>query len=150
MDHTELTEKFFSEKVVTPVVLGMFADDEWDSIAMIRDPKDARRLTARIVVCGEAVEVLLDYPGSTESLLQMQQRLVDEFTSFIEASEFGAHRTSDWEAGAVYGGLWPSAISRPPRPEFHGPADCTLRRLRISARVLRLDRRRCLSAHRRG
>jgi hypothetical protein len=150
MDRTESTEIFFSDKVVTPVVLGMFANDEWDSIALIRDPKDARRLIVRVVVSGEAAEVLLDYPGSAESLFDTQQRLVDELKEFIEKSEFAARRTSEWEADAHNADGRPPVVSRTPRPDFDGPADCTLRRRRIGSRALRFDRRRCLSAHRRS
>lgn len=150
MDHTESTETFFSEKVVTPIVLGLFANDEWDSIALIRDPEDARRLIVRVVVCGEAAEVLLDYPGSAESLFDTQQRLVDELKSFIEGSEFAARRTAEWEADADNADGRPPVVSRTPRPDFDGPADCTLRRRRIGSRPLRVDRRRCLSAHRRS
>ena len=150
MDHTESTETFFSEKVVTPVVLGMFAGDEWDSIALIRDAEDARRLTARIVVSGEAVEVLVDYPGNTESLFDAQQRLVDELKEFIEGSDFAARRTSEWEADAYGADRRRPVVTRTPRPDFDGPADCTLRRRRNRGRVMCVDRRRCLSAHRRG
>jgi hypothetical protein len=116
MDHTESTETFFSEKVVTPIVLGLFANDEWDSIALIRDPEDARRLIVRVVVCGEAAEVLLDYPGSAESLFDTQQRLVDELKSFIEGSEFAARRTAEWEADADNADGRPPVVSRTPDP----------------------------------
>lgn len=150
MDHTDLTENFFSEKVITPVVLGMFANDEWDSIAMDRDPDDERILTARIVVSGEAIEVLLDYPDNTESLFEMQQRLIEEFAAFIEASEFGARRTPEWTPDDYNDAQRPAGVIRTPRPAFTGPSDCTLRRRRIGMRSIRFDRRRCVSAHRRS
>lgn len=149
MDHTDLTENFFSEKVITPVVLGMFANDEWDSIAMKRDPDDERILIARVVVAGESAEVPLDYPGSSESIFEMQQRLIEEFKAFIEASEFGARRTPEWTPDH-YNDDRPAGVIRTPRPDFTGPSDCTLRRRRIGLRSVRLARRRCASAHRRG
>ncbi|WP_092011603.1 hypothetical protein [Brevibacterium siliguriense] len=93
MNRIELTQDVLCEKVVTPIVLGMFANYEWESIAMLRDTDDERRLIARIVVAGEAIEVLLDFPGNDESLYDMQERLVEEFRAFIETSEFGARRT---------------------------------------------------------
>jgi hypothetical protein len=151
MDRIELTEDFLCEKVVTPIVLGLFADDEWDSIAMIRDSEDTRRLIARIVVSGdEIVEVVLDFPGNDESLYEMQQRIVDELKAFIASSAVGARRTSEWTADEYNDDRRPSAVIRPPRPNFAAPEDCTQRRRRNAGRNLRFDRRRCLSAHRRG
>src|SRR5699024_7632719 len=150
MDHTESTETFFSEKVVTPIVLGLFANDEWDSIALIRDPEDARRLIVRVVVCGEAAEVLLDYPGSAESPSDTQPRLGAELEPFGVGSVSAARRTAAWEAGPAGAAGRPPVVSRAPRPDSDGPADCTLRRRRIGSRPLRVDRRRCLSAHRRS
>lgn len=150
MDRTELTQDFLCEKVVTPIVLAMFANYEWDSIAMLHDPDDDRRTIARIVVAGEAVEVLLDFPGSEESLYDMQERLVDEFRTFIDRSEFGARRTAEWEADTFNAERTPAAVTRTPRPDFVGPSECTKRRLRNRGRVMRVDRRRCVSAHRRS
>ena len=149
MDRIELTQDVLCEKVVTPIVLAMFADHEWDSIAMLRDTEDERRLFARIVVAGEAIEVLLDYPGNDESLYDMQERLVAEFRSFIETSEFGARRTPEWEADSFALEHKPAVVTRTPRPDFDGPPDCVQRRLRNRGRVMRVDRRRCVSAHRR-
>lgn len=148
MDHTELTEKFLRDRVVTPVVLGIFAEDEWESVALENDVDDDRIVIARVVVCGEAVEVVLDYPGNTESVFEMQQRLVEEFKAFIERSEFGAHRTS--ESDTFNTRRTPNAVTRTPRPNFLGPSECTQRRRRYQGRVMRIDRRRCVSAHRRS
>ena len=150
MDNTQLTEEFLSEKVVTPVVLGMFANHEWDSIAIIRDPADSRNRLARIVVSWESVEVLVDYPGNTESLFEIQQRLVTELRTFIDHSEFGARRDDEWVADDYNAGRSRTGLFRPLRPDFIGPAECTLRRRRIGSRVMRIDRRRCLSSHRRS
>ena len=149
MDHIELTERFFREKVVTPVVLGMFANDEWDSVVIENDLDDERILIARVVVCGEDVEVIIDYPDSTESVFEMQKRLVDEFKSFIERSDFGARRDDEWEPDHFNADRTPAVVNRTPRPQFDGPPDCVQRRLRNRGRVMRVDRRRCVSAHRR-
>ncbi|SMX73978.1 hypothetical protein BLIN101_01149 [Brevibacterium linens] len=150
MDRIELTQDVLCGKVVTPIVLGMFANYEWDSIAMLRDTEDERRLIARIVVAGEAIEVLLDFPGNEENLYDMQERLVAEFRAFIDRSEFGARRTSEWEADSFNLEQKPAVVSRTPRPDFDGPPDCVQRRLRNGGRVMRVDRRRCVSAHRRS
>ena len=150
MNRIELTQDVLCEKVVTPIVLGMFANYEWDSIAMLRDTDDERRLIARIVVAGEAVEVLLDFPGNDESLYDMQERLVEEFRAFIESSEFGARRTPEWEADSLALEQKPAVVTRTPRPDFDGPPDCVQRHLRNRGRVMRVDRRRCVSTHRRS
>jgi hypothetical protein len=151
MDRIELTEGFLSEKVVTPIVLGLFANDEWDSMALIRDPEDTRRLMVRIVVSGdESAEILLDYPGNDESLYEMQVRLIDELKAFIESSEFAARRTDEWTADEHNDDRRPAGVIRTPRPNFLAPEDCTQRRRRNAGRVMRIDRRRCVSAHRRS
>lgn len=150
MNRIELTQKVLCEKVVTPIVLGMFANYEWDSIAMLHDTEDERRVIARIVVAGEAVEVLLDFPGNDESLYDMQERLVEEFQAFIERSEFGARRTPEWEADWFGAESRPTVVTRTPRPDFDSPPECIQRRLRNRGRVMRVDRRRCVSTHRRG
>lgn len=151
MDRIELTEGFLSEKVVTPIVLGLFANDEWDSMALIRDPEDTRRLLVRIVVSGdESAEILLDYPGNDESLYEMQVRLIDELKAFIEASEFAARRTDEWTADEHNDDRRPPGVIRTPRPNFLASEDCMQRRRRNSGRVMRIDRRRCVSAHRRS
>jgi hypothetical protein len=151
MDRTELTENDLCEKVVTPIVLGLFAKDEWDSVAVIRDSEDPSRLIARVVVGGdEAAEVLVDYPGNTESLFDTQQRLISEFKEFIESSEFVARRTAEWTADEYNDSRRPQVVTRTPRPNFLAPDECVQRRRRNRGRNLRFDRRRCVSAHRRG
>ena len=150
-DRIELTEDFLSSKVVTPIVLGLFANDEWDSMATIRDPEDPRRLFVRVVVCeDESVEVLLDFPGNDESVNEMQLRLMDELKAFIASSEFGARRTDDWTADEYNDDRRPPGVSRTPRPNFLALEECMQRLRRNHKRSLRIDRRRCLSAHRRS
>lgn len=147
----ELTEDFLSAKVVTPIVLGLFANDEWDSMGMIRDPEDPRRLYVRVVVCeDEAVDVLLDFPGNDESINEMQLRLIDEFKAFIESSEFVSRRTDEWTADEYNDDRRPPGVIRTPRPNFLAREECMQRCRRNAGRVLRIDRRRCLSTHRRG
>jgi hypothetical protein len=150
-DCIELSEDFLSSKVVTPIVLGLFANDEWDSMATIRDSEDPRRLFVRVVVCEEeSVEVLLDFPGNDESINEMQLRLLDELKSFIASSEFGARRTEDWTADEYNDDRRPAGVIRTPRPDFLALEECMQRHRRNRKRSLRVDRRRCLSAHRRG
>ncbi|WP_181273079.1 hypothetical protein [Brevibacterium oceani] len=150
-DCIELTEQFLYSKVVTPIVLGLFANDEWDSMATIRDPEDPRRLFVRVVVCeDEAVNVLLDFPGNDENINEMQMRLIGELKAFIASSEFGARRTDDWTADEYNDDRRPAGVIRTPRPNFLAREECKQRCRRNAGRVLRIDRRRCLSTHRRG
>lgn len=150
-DCIELTEQFLYSKVVTPIVLGMFANDEWDSMATIRDTEDPRRLFVRVVVCeDEAVNVLLDFPGNDENINEMQLRLMDEFKAFIASSEFGARRTDDWTPDDYNDDRRPAGVIRTPRPNFLALEECLQRHRRNRKRSLRVDRRRCLSAHRRS
>ena len=148
MDNTELTEEFLLNKVIAPVVLGMFANDEWDSYAMNHDPADERKWIVRVVAAREAVDIPLEYSEGTESVDELQRTLIAELRAFIDRSEFGQRRGEDWvadEHNAPHPGL-----TRTPRPDFNGPAECTMRLRRIGSRNLLLDRRRCRSAHRRG
>jgi hypothetical protein len=140
------------EKVVTPIVLGMFANDEWDSIAMLRDDRRRARLIARIVVCGEDVEVVLDYPGKcTRASMTCRSGSSTSSNHSSKRSEFGARRDDEWEAGFVRSTRTnPAVVNRTPRPHFAVPPDCVQRRLRNRGRVMRVDRRRCVSAHRRS
>lgn len=148
MDNTELTEEFLLNKVIAPVVLGMFANDEWDSYGMNHDPADARRWIVRVVANWEAVDIPLEYSEGIESVDDLQQKLITELQAFIDGSEFGQHREEYWEADehdVARPSLW-----RAPRPDFSSPPECATRLHRIRSRNLRLDRRRCRSAHRRG
>lgn len=148
MDNTDLTEEFLLNEVIAPVVLGMFANDEWDSYGMNHDPNDARKWIVRVVANWEAVDIPLEYSEGLESVDELQQKLITELQYFIDSSELGQRRSEDWEAdehNAPRPSLW-----RAPRPSFSGPPECTTRLLRIRSRNLRLDRRRCRSSHRRG
>lgn len=148
MDYTELTEEFLFNKVITPVVLGMFANDEWDSCTMDHDPADARKWIVRVVANWEAVDIPLEYSEGIQSVDEVQQKLIAELRTFIDRSEFGQRRDEDWKADEHNAA--PSSLWRARRPNFNGPPECTTRLLRIRSRTLRLDRRRCRSAHRRG
>lgn len=155
-----LTDELLLSQVVTPVVLGLFANDEWDGIAIVdgddsNDGEDDSNegdgdssRTVRVIVCSETVEVALDHPGSTETLHEFQLRLIAELKEFIAGSEFGRHRGPQWRADDDNEGRARPVITRMTRPDFAGPSDCTLRRLRIGTSSLRLGGHRCRSAPR--
>lgn len=140
-----LSDEFLLSQVVTPVVLGLFANDEWDGIAIV-DGEDGNSRAVRVVVCAEAVEVVLDRPESTETLHEFQLRLIAEFKEFIAGSEFGRRRGSQWRADDHNADRARPVITRVPRPDFEGPSDCTIRRLRIGSSSLRLGGIRCRRA----
>lgn len=146
-DGIGLTDELLLSQVVTPVVLGLFSNDEWDGIAII-DGEDDRSRAVRVVVGSETIEVLLDRPESTETLHEFQLRLVAELTDFIARSEFGRQRGTQWRADEYVGGRGLPIITRMPRPDFDGPSQCTIRRLRIGSSSLRLGGNRCRRAPR--
>lgn len=146
-DGIGLTDELLLSQVVTPVVLGLFSNDEWDGIAII-DGEDGGSRAVRVVVGPETIEVHLDHPESTETLHEFQLRLVAELTEFIARSEFGQHRGSQWRADGHFGDGGLPVITRMPRPDFDGPSQCTTRRLRIGSSSLRLGRNRCRRAPR--
>lgn len=147
MDNTELTEEFLLNKVIAPVVLGMFANDEWDSYGMNHDPTDARRWIVRVVANWESVDIPLEYSEGIESVNDLQLKLIAELQAFIDRSEIGQRRDEEWEADE-HKAPRPS-LRHTVRPNVSGPPECATRLLRIRSRNLRLDRRRCRSAHRR-
>ena len=148
MDNTELTEEFLLNKVIAPVVLGMFPNDEWDSFALDHTATDARNWIVRVVANWEVVDIPLEYSEGIESVDDLQQKLITGLQAFIDRSEFGQRRDDDWvadEHNVPRPSMWCA-----PRPNFSGPPECATRLLKIRSRNLRLDRRRCRSAHRRG
>lgn len=147
MDNTELPEEFLLNKVIAPVVLGMFANDEWDSYAVNPTPADEGTWIVRVVADSEAVDIPLEYSEGTESVDDLQLKLIVELGAFIDRSEFGRRRDEDWEADDH--NIARSSLRRMPRPKFSG-LGCARRLQRIRSRNLQLDRRRCRSAHRRG
>lgn len=148
MDNTELTEEFLLNKVIAPVVLGMFANDEWDGYGMNHDPADSRKWIVRVVANWETVDISLEYSEGIDSVDDLQLKLITELQAFIDRSEFGQRRDEDWAPDEH--NIDPPSLRRTPRPSFHGPPECAMRILRIRSRTLRLDRRRCRSAHRRS
>lgn len=147
MDHTDLTEEFLLNKVATPVVLGLFANDEWDSIAMNPDPAGEGKWIVRVVADWEVADIPLDFSEGTDSVADLQLTLIAGLRAFIDGSDFAQRRDEDWEAdehNVPRPSLW-----RAPRPDFEGPEECLMRLRRIGSRNLRLHRRRCASAHRR-
>ena len=147
MDNTELTEEFLLNKVIAPVILGMFANDEWDSYAMSRNPDDEGTWIVRVVADQETVNIPLNFSNGAESVDDLQLTLITELRAFIDRSTFGQRRDENWEAdehNVARPSLWRTA-----RPNFRGRPECAMRLRRIRSRNLRLDRRRCRSAHRR-
>lgn len=147
MDNTELSEEFLLNKVIAPVVLGMFANDEWDSFAVNPTPADEGTWIVKVVADQEAVNIPLEYSEGTESVDDLQLKLIVELREFIDRSEFGRSRDEGWEADEH--NIARPSLRRRPRPKFSEPG-CARRLLRIRSRTLQLDRRRCRSAHRRG
>lgn len=149
-DVTWLSQEFLDAQIITPTVLGLFANDEWDSIAIVPDRRNGAGSLVRIVVAGESVEVALTPPRTPETAHEFQLRLIAELKDFIARSEFGRARGPEWHADDDNEESRPLVVTRPLRPNFAGPAECTMRRRRIRSHTLRLGGRRCHSPRRRN
>ena len=133
MDHTELTEKFLRDRVVTPVVLGIFADDEWESVALENDVdgRSDRHCQSRLV-CGEAVEVVLDYPGKHGECLRDAAAARRRVQSLHRAVRIRC--ASHLGVGHVQHPTHPECGDPHSPPNFLGPSECTERRRRDPGR----------------
>ncbi|SMX80947.1 hypothetical protein BAURA63_01752 [Brevibacterium aurantiacum] len=147
MDNTELTEEFLLNEVIAPVVLRLFSDDEWDSFGVNHPTADEETWVVSVVADQEAVDIPLEFAEGSESVEDLQLKLIGELRAFIDRSEFGQRHDED-EPAEEHIAAHLNA-SRRPLPNITGRPECVMRTLRIRSRTLRLDRRRCRSAHRR-